>query len=118
MSHATDADIGNSDRRRGVRIPALATCWIARDSVTLMGRVTNLSDGGLFVLTPCSICRGSGVELSLNIGGKLVEASGCVAWCGGTDEADGPGLGIQFDRVMNGREYLERFLDDLLGRLS
>lgn len=114
MDRVDSADIDNPERRSGMRIPASATCWIAADSVTVMGRVTDLSDGGLFVLTPCPICRGACVKLSLKLNGDVVEALGRVAWCGNTArDAKGSGLGIRFDHVMNGRKHLARFLEDL-----
>jgi uncharacterized protein (TIGR02266 family) len=98
-----------SNRRRHVRSRVLARCWIARESVTLFGRVIDLGEGGLFVRTAAVLPRGTDVEVHLRpTGSGDIRAHGTVAWVGVRSEGDmrTRGIGIAFGHIEEGAQRL------------
>jgi uncharacterized protein (TIGR02266 family) len=101
------------ERRISPRIKTDARCWLEQESMTLLGTVTNISDGGLFLRTPVPVAEGSRVDLTLNLGEGVVEARGRVMWIAGEhQEARYSGLGIRFECIAAGGGVLYGFLQD------
>ncbi|MDJ0762147.1 MAG: PilZ domain-containing protein [Myxococcota bacterium] len=108
MNHSKDIE-----RRRNRRFPVDARCWIERESVTLLGTVTNISIGGLFIRTPVTIALGSQVDLNVTLPTGLLAASGHVVWTAAPDLTSGClGLGIRFDKVLSGKRRLDHIVSD------
>ena len=99
----------DKERRIYPRIPVGAKCWVQRDSVTLLGTVTNVSFGGLFIRTWVSIADGSDVELKIDIGNADIEIKGRVVWSATKQgESQHQGLGIEFDESTDGMTIVSR----------
>jgi uncharacterized protein (TIGR02266 family) len=102
------------DRREATRYEARVRCWLERESVTLLGTVTNISEHGLFLKTPVTISKGSAVKLSLDLGDVVVNAAGRVVWSRSANECASrvPGIGVRLDSTDTSSELIERFLRD------
>ena len=97
------------ERRSNPRMPVNAKCWVQRDSVTLLGTVTNVSLGGLFIRTWVSIAEGSEVDLNLTIGDEDISIKGRVVWVTQQEgESQKLGLGIEFDDSADASTIISR----------
>lgn len=91
------------DRRESPRIMTDAKCWIERESVTLLGTVTNISCGGLFLRTCISMRSGLSVNLTVKMDNYVIAARGHVAWISADATQNGySGFGICFDEILRG----------------
>ncbi len=100
------------ERRKSPRVAAVCRCWIERESVTLLGTVTNVGFGGLYIRTPVTLANGSHVDVTLNLADGLVVARGKVVWSSKlADSIAPPGLGITFNEILGGRDHLHRYLE-------
>ena len=103
----------DSERRIQFRVGTRCQCWMSRDSVTLLGKVVNLSIGGLFLQCTHHLSVGSTVELSLNIEDQTILSWGRVVWTSNTALSGGLfGMGVAFDRFIHGQEFLLRFISE------
>jgi len=107
--------VTDAERRRFRRVVTRARCWVERDSVTLYGRVVDIGEGGLFLRTAVALLAGTVVEVHVAPEGSIerIRAKGTVAWSGLRTEGAKrtSGIGIAFDSVIDGQEFLDRLLD-------
>jgi uncharacterized protein (TIGR02266 family) len=105
----------DAERRRHRRVVTRARCWVERESVTLYGRIVDIGEGGLFLRTAVSLVAGTPVDVYVAPEGseQKIRARGTVAWSGlRTDGAKRTsGIGIAFESVIDGQEFLDRLLD-------
>ena len=110
--HATISQ-DDSERRVETRVGTRCQCWMSRDSITLLGKVVNLSPGGLYLHCTHRLTPGSTVELSLNLGGQTILSWGRVVWTSTRALAGGQvGMGVAFDRIIRGQDSLTRFISE------
>jgi Tfp pilus assembly protein PilZ len=110
------SDWQDRDRRINPRTTTDARCWLERESVTLLGTVTNISVSGLFMRTPVTVATGSEVKLTVNLGSGIVAVRGRVAWTSPSASAPSyTGIGICFDEVTGGENLLNQYLQTKLG---
>jgi Tfp pilus assembly protein PilZ len=84
---------------------------LERESVTLLGTVTNVSLGGLFIKTPVMVAVGSDVSLTFDVGGGRVTARGNVVWTNKcSNQTSSAGLGISFSEVVSGEDLLTGYM--------
>nr|WP_164021953.1 TIGR02266 family protein [Pyxidicoccus trucidator] len=90
-----------SDNRKSARVPTLLRCWCEGDNVTLYARITNLSEGGLFLRTSTPLARGARAVLRLTPAEDPdVQAAATVVWLREEeDRAYPPGMGLQFESL-------------------
>ena len=109
----------DAERRIFPRVKADVRCWVERESVTLMGTVTNLCAGGLFLRTPITVGEGAKVSLQINMGSGVVNASGYVAWTVSPNNSSPySGVGICFNRITKGKKLLSTFIDERVSTKS
>lgn len=102
----------HNDRRLSPRIPTDVRCWLERESITLLGTVTNMSFGGLFLRTPVILPEGHSVHLKIDLGQGMVEVQGYVVWTiSSKDDKRYSGLGIRIDKIIDGRPLLEHYVE-------
>ena len=107
--------VPTQDRRKSPRIVTTCRCWPERESLTLLGTVTNLGSGGLFLKTPVMLATGAEVNLTLSLKDGRVLARGRVIWAKSDfQKMLAPGLGISLDEVVSGRELLMGALEEKL----
>lgn len=108
----------SEDRRKTPRIKTVCRCWLERESITLLGTVTNVSTGGVFIRTPVSLDTGMDVNITLTLDEGHVMARGRVAWVNGQFKGlAAPGLGITFDEVFGGRDLLQLYVKEKTPRV-
>ncbi|MCP4196877.1 MAG: PilZ domain-containing protein [Proteobacteria bacterium] len=101
----------NSERRIHPRVDTDARCWLERESITLYGTVSNISQSGLFLCTPVTLSIGENVELSIDLENGRVNAQGHIVWANSTTcDSRQTGLGIYFDKISAGTSVLQKFL--------
>ena len=101
----------DKERRISPRVESEFRCWLERESVTLLGTVTDISSDGLFMRTPVTIAKGSAVDLTVNLGTGVVAAKGHVAWTtSSSHKTKGTGVAICFDEVTGGGNLLAHFI--------
>ena len=98
-----------SENRKHERVPTQLRCWCEGDNVTLYVRITNLSEGGLFVRTSTPLACGAQAVVRLTPGGDPeLQARATVVWLREeVERAYPPGMGLRFEPLD----------DDTLGRL-
>ena len=102
----------NRDRRIHPRINTNARCWLERESITLYGTVSNISQGGLFLCTPVTLAVGDNVDLSIDLENGRISAKGHIVWANSSAcDAGQAGLGIYFDRIRAGSSVLRQFIE-------
>jgi Tfp pilus assembly protein PilZ len=107
----------NSERRIHPRVNTDARCWLERESITLYGTVSNISQGGLFLCTPVTLSVGENVDLSIDLENGRVNAQGHIVWANSTArESSQTGLGIYFDKISSGITVLQKFLSKNVSR--
>ena len=100
------------ERRQHIRIIADVRCWLERESITLLGTATNMSTAGLFLRTPVPVAAGSRVSLRIDVEGGIVLVQGYVVWTVTSKENKRySGLGICFDKIIDGENLLEKFVE-------
>lgn len=100
-----------SERRIEPRFEANLRCWLERESVTLLGVVTNLSRSGMFLRTPVLLGQGRSVRLTLKLNEGIVAMRGRVVWARNTPcTTSYSGLGIRFEEIVSGESLLNGFL--------
>ncbi|MCP4676577.1 MAG: PilZ domain-containing protein [Deltaproteobacteria bacterium] len=101
----------DKERRFSPRIETDFPCWLERESVTLLGTVTDLSSDGLFMRTAVTIAKGSKVDLTVNLGEGKVAVKGRVAWLASSaHKSKGTGIAISFDQITGGKNLLAHFV--------
>ncbi|MBZ4422082.1 TIGR02266 family protein [Myxococcus sp. RHST-1-4] len=92
---------GLSENRKHTRIPTQLRCWCEGDNVTLYARISNLSEGGLFLRTRTPLARGARAVVRLTPGGDpAIHANAVVVWLREEEErAFPPGMGLRFESL-------------------
>jgi Tfp pilus assembly protein PilZ len=99
------------------RINTDARCWLERESITLYGTVSNISQGGLFLCTPVTMPVGENVDLSIHLENGRVSAKGHIVWANSAACSAGQaGLGIYFDKISSGLSVLHQFIEEKVAR--
>ncbi|MCP3099380.1 TIGR02266 family protein [Myxococcus sp. K15C18031901] len=90
-----------SDNRKSTRVPTQLRCWCEGDNVTLYARITNLSEGGLFLRTSTPLSPGARALVRLGPAeDPEVQASATVVWLReDEDRANPPGMGLRFENI-------------------
>lgn len=86
-------------RRQAKRVTVDVTFHGGGSGTNLVGRVTDLSQVGLFLATRHFIPLGKQVHLEFKLPTGLVEAVGEVRWIARGEKVAEPGLGIRFLRL-------------------
>ncbi|ABF90757.1 conserved hypothetical protein [Myxococcus xanthus DK 1622] len=105
----TEEGSGLSENRKSTRIPTQLRCWCEGDNVTLYARISNLSEGGLFLRTSTPLARGARTVVKLSPAGHQdIQAQATVVWLREAEERALPaGMGLRFESLDS----------DTLGRL-
>lgn len=98
------------NRRRFERLAVHCGCWLEGEEMTVYGRTIDIGRGGLFLRTAVPMPHGSGVEVRLQLPGRLEELSarGTVVWAGNVDGR--MGVAVEFSEIGD-HDQLHRFLD-------
>ncbi len=84
-----------AERRGASRISVNLSARYRSDTLTLSGKVANLSRHGLFLLT--DVCDGSGADAELTL--DLPDAPSPLSLKGRVVRVDTPGMAIQFQHL-------------------
>lgn len=107
-----------ANRRRHPRVSLRARCWCETDDITLYARVSNVSEGGMFIRTYAPLERGSPARVRFQVDptGAEVAAEAVVVWVREASEPENvaPGMGVQFLSLDEPsrealRAYVQRF---------
>lgn len=101
MSFAME-EVGSMENRRSGRVPSRMRCWCEGDNVTLYSRVSNLSEGGLFLRTSTPLREGMRAKVRLGVGeedGPEVQTLVKVVWTRQNDKQRPSGMGLQFESL-------------------
>jgi hypothetical protein len=104
--------LSESERRRHLRYSVQCQCWIESEQVTVFGPTADVGLGGLFLRTAVPLIEGQRVEVALRIGrkGQAVTAEGVVTRAIKAQHGLRHGVGVEFLRIVDGRDGLKRFL--------
>ncbi len=103
--------LDDKERRTSPRIETDFPCWLERESITLLGTVTDLSSDGLFMRTAVTIAKGSTVDLTVNLETGVVAVKGHVTWSASSShKSKGTGMAICFDQVTDGENLLTHYI--------
>ena len=101
-----------NDRRLNPRIKTEVRCWLERESITLLGMITNMSFGGFFFRTPVTLPLGHAVTMKLDVESGQVAVEGQVIWSASSEQRlRWPGLGIRIERILEGEKLLKSFIE-------
>jgi uncharacterized protein (TIGR02266 family) len=95
-------EVGSMENRRSGRVPSRMRCWCEGDNVTLYSRVSNLSEGGLFLRTSTPLREGMRAKVRLGVGeedGPEVQTLVKVVWTRQNDKHRPSGMGLQFESL-------------------
>lgn len=107
----------NSERRIHPRVYTDARCWLEKESITLYGTVSNISQSGLFLRTPVALSVGENVDLAIDLETGEIRANGhIVRATTSSSNSSQTGLGIHFDRINAGVSVLHRFLKEKISQ--
>ncbi|MCE9671120.1 TIGR02266 family protein [Myxococcus stipitatus] len=90
-----------SENRKSTRVSTQLRCWCEADNVTLYARITNLSEGGLFLRTSTPLAPGARAIVRLSpVDVPEVQATATVVWLREEeDRAYPPGMGLRFENI-------------------
>lgn len=90
-----------SENRKHTRIPTQLRCWCEGDNITLYARISNLSEGGLFLRTRTPLAPGARAVVRLTPGtDPEIQAHAVVVWLREQEErALPPGMGLRFESL-------------------
>lgn len=100
------------DHRRHERISPKLRCWCEGDNVTIYARVSNLSEGGLFLRTPTTFNVQPHLRIRVPLTSELeMVALARVIWQKPKTGLDGSGIGLEFQTLnATQRQSLRRFI--------
>ena len=94
------------DKRQAPRVSLMAELTYQMEGVAITKRVSDISEGGLFIDTPVPSDVGTKLRLRFVLDGATVEAEGVVAY-----SQPFIGMGIEFTRVVgDGIERIHQFV--------
>ncbi len=101
-----------SERRRYSRYAVRCQCWIESEQATVFGPTADVGLGGLFLRTAVPLAQGARVEVALRLdpADQPVVAEGVVTRAIRAQHGLRHGLGVEFLRIVDGRDGLKRFL--------
>jgi len=98
------------ERRRHPRIPYEVTVDIASEHDFIIARVTDISEGGVFVDTECMLPVGTPCQLDVDLGFRIISVNAEVAWHK-RDHSGAAGMGMRFAYMSDSaREALRNFI--------
>ncbi len=98
------------DKRRHPRIPYEVTVDIASEDDFIIARVTDISEGGVFVDTDCVLEVGTACQLDVDLGFRTLSVNAEVAWHK-RDHGAFSGMGMRFAYMSaSAREALRNFI--------
>lgn len=103
-----------AERRRFQRYNVRCDCWLERDTLTVYGTTADLGLGGLFLRSAVPMTDGCEVEVVLDVAGanRPIVARGQVTRAVRAGRGARHGIGVQFERFVQGRDALRSFLAD------
>jgi uncharacterized protein (TIGR02266 family) len=88
------------DKRKDERIAARVRCWCESRDVTFYARVSNLSEGGLFLRTSTPLPIGARAQVRFGDETCDVETQVTVVWTRHADrDGHASGMGLRFESV-------------------
>ena len=104
--------ISRDERRRYSRYAVRCRCWLESDEATIFGPTADVGLGGVFLRSAVPLGEGQRVEVALSIGRKeqAVTAEGIVTRSVRAQHGLRHGIGVEFLRILDGRDSLKRFL--------
>lgn len=102
----------HQERRNFQRYNVRCDCWLEGDALTLYGTTADLGLGGLFLRSAVPLIDGSAVEVMLNVAGAAqpIVARGLVTRAVRAGRGSRHGIGVKFQKIMQGHEALALFL--------
>lgn len=98
------------DKRRHRRIPYEVTVDIASEDDFIIARVTDISEGGVFVDTECALEVGTACQVEIDLGFRIITVSAEVAWHK-RDRGAFSGMGMRFAQMSASvRDALRNFI--------
>ncbi|RKH63380.1 TIGR02266 family protein [Corallococcus aberystwythensis] len=92
-----------SENRKHARVGTLLRCWCEGENVTLFARISNLSEGGLFLRTSTPLAAGTRtqVRLTKQATDTQLQAQATVVWLRQEEQPAGrpPGMGLRFEAL-------------------
>ena len=88
-----------TNRRAQSRVPIDVEVTLATGAQFISGLSTDVSEGGVFVLTHRILAVGARVTIELTLPSGQVLARGIVRWVRDRDEAGAHGIGIAFEEL-------------------
>ncbi|MCY1041759.1 TIGR02266 family protein [Corallococcus sp. bb12-1] len=91
-----------SENRKHARVGTHLRCWCEGENVTLYARISNLSEGGLFLRTSTPLAKGSRAQVRLSQEtDAALRAEATVVWLRGGEQPVGrpPGMGLRFEAL-------------------
>ena len=114
MSIASGSRIArdNDERRRYSRYAVQCSCWLESDEATVFGPTADVALGGVFLRTAVPLIEGQQVRVALTIEhkGLPVIAEGIVMRAVRAQHGLRHGVGVEFLRILDGRDSLTTFL--------
>lgn len=107
------------ENRKYPRISSRLRCWCEGDNVTFYARVSNLSEGGLFLRTSTPLETGAVTRLRLRDGDEdsVVEATATVVWS--RQNGQESGMGLRFEGLDEpSRNHLRKLIQHEVGALG
>ncbi|HHH29973.1 MAG TPA: PilZ domain-containing protein [Polyangiaceae bacterium] len=83
------------ERRRHPRIPYEVTVDISSEDDFIIARVTDISEGGVFIDTECILPMGTPCQLDIDLGFRSISVNAEVAWHR-RDHGVVSGMGMRF----------------------
>lgn len=100
------------ENRKHPRITSRLRCWCEGDNITVLARIGDLSEGGLFLRTSTPLEAGSRTLLCFGTGERgEIRARAVVVWARGEGERWPPGMGLRFEGLDTAtREEIRRLI--------
>jgi hypothetical protein len=102
----------STERRLFQRYSVRCDCWLEQDTLTLYGTTADLGLGGLFLRSAVPMVDGSVVEIVLTVAGagQPIVAHGLVTRAVRAGRGARHGIGVKFQKIVQGSEALRSFL--------
>jgi len=118
MTVTPQDDAHEHEARRSTRVPARLRCWCEAENVTFYARVSNISEGGLFLRTSTPLPRGAQTRLRFDgVAAGSLETRAAVVWSREDERQGVPGMGMQFHALDDGSlDGLRKLISEQLGK--
>lgn len=91
-----------SNNRKHPRVDSRLRCWCEGDNVTFYARMSNLSEGGLFLRTSTPLAEGSEAVVRIEVrepSEVQAKARARVVWTRPDGNGQMPGMGLRFEDI-------------------